>query len=261
VTGGSRGIGRAIAIELARQGAVVVINYVKNREAAERTLEEIHSAGGQAICVQADVCDADEVRSLMQATVEYLDGLDILVNNVGEFFFNPVDRTTQADWERVLSSNLSSVFLLCTAALPWMRRGGGGCIVNIGLSPVDRVRGAPNLAAYSIAKTGVLILSRSLAVEEAAHQIRVNCVSPGLIDNGYLPPDQKMWMEKRVPMGRLGKVEEVAQAVSFLASDQASYISGANLTVSGAWDWEDRPTDQDSLVEHLFGGDNDEDTL
>jgi 3-oxoacyl-[acyl-carrier protein] reductase len=260
VTGGSRGLGRAIALELAKQGADVVINYRKNREAAEGTAAEINSSGGRASCLQADVCDPCEVKRLIEEASARLGRLDILVNNVGEFFFSPLARTTHADWERVLNSNLHSVFMLCNAALPLMREA-GGCIVNIGLSPVDRVRGAPNVAAYSIAKTGVVILTRSLAVEEARHGIRVNCVSPGLIDNGYLPPAQQTWMEKRVPMGRLGKAEEVAQSVSFLASDSASYISGANLAVSGAWDWEDRPTSHDGLVDDLFGGGENEEKL
>lgn len=261
VTGSSRGIGRAIALDLARYGAAVAVNYRGNRKAAAEVAAEIGVMGGRAICVQADVADDEQVPRLIDATAEQLGGIDILVNNVGEFFFGSIEHTTQADWQRVLNSNLGSVFLLCNAALPLMREAGGGCIINIGLSPVDRVRGAPNVAAYSIAKTGVIILTRSLAVEEACHGIRVNCVSPGLIDNGYLPPAQQSWMEKRVPMGRLGKAEEVAHAVSFLASDLASYISGANLGVSGAWDWEDRPTSHDGLVDDLFGGGEDEETL
>jgi NAD(P)-dependent dehydrogenase (short-subunit alcohol dehydrogenase family) len=258
VTGGASGIGRAIVLEFSRQGAAVAINYRKDREGAEGLAAEINSEGGRAVCLQADVCDASEARRLVRESRESLGSLDILVNNVGEFFFNPLSRTTCADWERVLSSNLSSVFFLCKEAIPLMRREGGGCIVNIGLSPVDRVRGAANVAAYSIAKTGVVILTRSLAVEEARHGIHVNCVSPGLIDNGHLPQEQKVWMERRVPMGRLGTAEEVARAVSFLASDLAGYISGANLAVAGAWDWEDRPTAHDEIVENLFGGDEDD---
>jgi NAD(P)-dependent dehydrogenase (short-subunit alcohol dehydrogenase family) len=254
VTGSSRGIGRAIAVELARQGAVVAINYRSDREAAEAAVREITSAGGRAICVQADVCDAGEVRGLMHGVSDKLGGLHILVNNVGEFFFSSLAQTTRESWDRVLNSNLGSVFILCKAVLPLMRKVGGGSIINIGLSPVDRVRGAPNVSVYSIAKTGVLILTRSLAVEEARNGIRINCVSPGLIDNGHLPPEQKTWMEKRVPMGRLGTSEEVAQAVSFLVSDRAAYISGANLAVAGAWDWDDRPTAHDGVVAELFGG-------
>jgi NAD(P)-dependent dehydrogenase (short-subunit alcohol dehydrogenase family) len=126
-------------------------------------------------------------------------------------------------------------------------------VTNIGLSPVHLVRGAPNLAAYTIAKTGIVILSRTLAVEEAPYGIRVNCVSPGLIDNGMLAPEQEKWMRERVPAGRLGTAEEVAEAVAFLFSDRASYISGANLSVSGGWDWEDRPTEHDGHVSGLFG--------
>lgn len=143
---------------------------------------------------------------------------------------------------------------MCHAILPGMRERRKGRIINIGLSPTHMVRSAPNIAAYSISKTGVLILTRTLASEEAPYGITVNCLSPGLIDNGYLPPEQAKWMEKRVPMGRLGRPEEVANAVTFLVSKKASYISGANLSVSGAWDWDDRPTNHDNEVYDLFVG-------
>lgn len=158
------------------------------------------------------------------------------------------------EWRHVLDSNLSSAFYTSRAVLTGMRERGRGCIVNVGLSPVYMVRGAPNVAAYAIAKTGVVVMSMTMATEEAPHGIRVNCVSPGLIDTGYLPPEQAEWMQKRVPMGRMGRPEEVADAVLFLASERASYVSGANLTVSGGWDWQNRPTDHDGDVTSLFLG-------
>jgi 3-oxoacyl-[acyl-carrier protein] reductase len=133
-----------------------------------------------------------------------------------------------------------------------MRARRRGRVVNVGLSPVGLVRAAPNVAAYAVAKTGVVVMTMSLAVEEAPYGVTVNCVSPGLVDNGYLPPEQAEWMHKRVPMGRLGRPEEVADAVAFLVSDQASYVTGANLTVSGGWDWLNRPTDHDGDVTGLF---------
>jgi 3-oxoacyl-[acyl-carrier protein] reductase len=254
VTGSSRGIGKAIALGLARDGADVALNYHSNEGAALEVAEQIRALGRRAIIVKADVTVPDAGKALVAAVTEQLGAIDILVNNVGDFFFKPLGAMNPEEWRDVLESNLSSAYYLCHAVLPGMRDRQQGKIVNIGLSPVYLVRGAPNVAAYSIAKTGILILTRSLAVEEASHGIRVNCVSPGLIDNGYLPPEQKEWMQKRVPMGRLGRPEDIAEAVVFLSSESASYISGANLAVSGAWDWEDRPTSHDGTVQELFVG-------
>jgi NAD(P)-dependent dehydrogenase (short-subunit alcohol dehydrogenase family) len=252
ITGSSRGIGKANALCLARQGADVVINYRSNREAAQELVEQIQDLGQRAIAVQADVTLPNEAESLAATVAEQFGPIDILVNNVGDFFFKPLGQMSPDEWRYVLDSNLSSVHYLCKAVLPQMRARRYGRIVNIGLSPTYLVRGAPNVAAYSIAKTGVLILTRSLAAEEAPYGITVNCVSPGLINNGYLPPEQQEWMQRRVPMGRLGRPEEIGEAVVFLVSEKASYISGANLAVAGGWDWEDRPTQQDHLVHDLF---------
>lgn len=252
VTGSSRGIGRAIAVGLARSGIDIAVHYRQDEIAALETVEEIKSLGRQAIMVQGDLTVDGTALALISAASKQLGDPDILVNNVGEFFFKPLADTEDMEWRHVLDSNLGSVYRTCRAVIPKMRRRRRGQIVNLGLSPCYMIRGAPNISAYATAKTGVLVLTRSLAVEEAPYGIRINCVSPGLIDNGYLPPEQKEWMRKRVPMGRLGKPEDIAQAVTFLVSDQASYISGANLAVGGAWDWNDRPTDHDKDVHGLF---------
>ena len=252
VTGSSRGLGKAIAIGLAREGADVTINYCRDKHSANETADEIRSLGRRAIVVRADLTDLSSAPTLVAAATQQLGDVDILVNNVGEFFFKPLAAMDQAEWNHVINSNLGSVYQMCRAVLPGMRQRRQGQIINIGLSPTYLVRGAPNISAYAIAKTGVLVLTRSLAVEEAPFGLRVNCVSPGLIDNGHLPPEQKSWMEKRVPMGRLGTPENIADAVVFLVSGKASYISGANLAVGGAWDWEDRPTNHDKAVHKLF---------
>lgn len=257
VTGSSRGIGRAIALCLARHGADVVVNYHSNKDAAEEVTAQIQALGRKAVAVAADVSAAEGAAALIDAAGGQFGAVDILVNNVGDFFFKPLGLMGHDEWRHVMESNLSSVYYACHAALPGMRERKRGRIINIGLSTVYQVRAATNVAAYSIAKTGVLILTRSLAVEEAPNGINVNCVSPGLIDTGYMPPEMIEWMRKRVPLGRLGRPEEVAEAVAFLASGKADYISGANLAVSGAYDWEDRPTTYDSEVHNLFlGGDS-----
>lgn len=254
VTGASRGIGRAIAVELARRGHDVAVNYHRDADAAAAVVAEIRALGRRAVALRADVSQPEAAPELIARVEAELGPLRVLINNVGQFVFRPLTATTEALWRSTLDSNLNSVFYLCRAALPAMRARRDGRIVNLGLSPVHLVRGAPNIAAYAVAKTGVLVLTRSLAVEEAPHGITVNCVSPGLIDNGHLPPAQREWMARRVPMGRLGRAEEIADAVAFLVAPSSGYISGANLAVAGAWDWEDRPTAHDGLVDALFGG-------
>ncbi|HZF10001.1 MAG TPA: SDR family oxidoreductase [Thermoanaerobaculia bacterium] len=254
VTGSSRGIGRTIAVELARRGADVAVNYHSAQGAAAEVVGEIRALGRRAIAVQADMERGEEAARLVETVERELGPIDLLVNNVGDFVLKPLAAMRHDEWHHVLDSNLSSAYYLCRAVLPGMRQRRKGSLCNIGLSPCHLVRGAPNLAAYSIAKTGILILTRSLATEEAPYGITVNCVSPGLIDNGHLPPEQAEWMLKRVPMGRLGRAEEVAEAVAFLLSEGASYVSGANLAVAGGWDWEDRGTGYDREVHDLFVG-------
>jgi 3-oxoacyl-[acyl-carrier protein] reductase len=252
VTGASRGIGRAIAERLGAAGWDVAVNYRSNEAAAAEVVAAVEAGGRRAVAVGGDVADPDGAARVVAATEERLGPVDVLVNNVGEFFFKPLGAMSADEWRSVLDSNLSSAFYTTSAALPGMRARRRGRVVNVGLSPVGLVRAAPNVAAYAVAKTGVVVMTMSLAVEEAPYGVTVNCVSPGLVDNGYLPPEQAEWMHKRVPMGRLGRPEEVADAVAFLVSDQASYVTGANLTVSGGWDWLNRPTDHDGDVTGLF---------
>ena len=253
VTGASRGIGSTIALELARHGADVTVNYRSSLAEATDTVKKIEETGSNGWTIQADVTIEEDAKRLVQEATELMGRIDILINNTGEFFFGSMMQTSTEDFNRVLQSNLGSVFQMCKAVIPGMS-GKGGSIVNIGLSPVDRVRGAANVGSYSIAKTGVLILTRTLAAEVAEAGIRINCVSPGLIDNGHLPAAQAEWMQRRVPLGRLGTSAEVAAAVIFLVSPAASYISGSVLEVSGAWDWLNRPVDHDTIVDDLFGG-------
>jgi 3-oxoacyl-[acyl-carrier protein] reductase len=254
VTGGARGIGRALCERLAGDGFRVAVNYRSDAATARSLVERLRSAGAHAVEIQADVCDPEQAAYLVQAAAEHFGtGVSVLVNNVGEFTLSPVAATSVQRWDDVIDSNLNSAFYVTRAALPAMRDQRFGRIVTIGLSASLIVRGAPNIAAYAVAKTGIAVLTRSLAVEEAPHGITVNCVAPGLIDNGHLLPQQKTWMAERVPAGRLGTGEDIAESVAFLVSDRAAYVSGATLAVSGAWDWEDRPTDHDDGVLQVYG--------
>lgn len=252
VTGASRGIGAVIAEALGGAGWDVAVNYRSDEVAAREVAGRIEAGGRRAVAIQADVSRPEEAGAAVAEARDRLGPVEVLVNNVGEFFFKPLGAMTPDEWRLVIDSNLSSAFYLSQAVLPQMRGRRRGRVVNVGLGPVSLVRAAPNVAAYAIAKTGVVVLTSSMAVEEAPYGITVNCVSPGLIDNGYLPAEQADWMKARVPMGRLGRAEEVADAVLYLVSDRASYVSGANLSVSGGWDWLNRPTDHDGDVTGLF---------
>jgi NAD(P)-dependent dehydrogenase (short-subunit alcohol dehydrogenase family) len=254
VTGGARGIGRALCERLAADGYRVVVNYRSDAGAARALVEQLLTTGAEAVAIQADVCDPDQAEALVAAAGNHFGtSVSVLVNNVGEFSLSPVAATSVQRWNDVITSNLHSAFYVTRAALPAMRDQGHGRIVTLGLSVSLILRGTPNIAAYSVAKTGIAVLTRSLAVEEARHGITVNCVAPGLIDNGHLLPEQRQWMAARVPAGRLGTGGDIAEAVSFLISDRAAYISGATLAVAGAWDFEDRPTDHDAGVIDVYG--------
>lgn len=253
VTGGHRGIGRAVSERLAADGFAVAVNYRADERAADEVVAGIRARGGMAAAFRADVCVPDQVTATFTAIKAHFGASPaVVVNNVGEFDLRPVVDTSPAQWHQIIESNLNSAFYVTHAALSPMRAEHFGRIVFIGMAPTLELRGAPSIAAYAVAKTGVAVMARTLAVEEAAHGITVNCIAPGLIDTGYLPPEQAKWMQARVPMGRLGRPDEVADAISYVISDRANYVSGATLSVSGAWDWQDRPVAHDDIVSSVF---------
>src|SRR5260370_5802060 len=232
VTGGSRGIGAAIAKRLAADGANVAITYTKGADAAASVVKEIERGGGKAIAIQADAADADAVRSAVERTVTKLGRLDVLVNNAGRIIPVPVEETTRADFDRVFAVNVRGVFVATQAALKHLKP--GGRIIMIGSCLGERVF-MPGLAPYAATKGAVKIFTQGLARELGARGITVNNVQPGPIDTD-LNPASGEWaagQKAAVPLGRYGRVDEIAALVAFVAGPESSFINGANLTVDG----------------------------
>ena len=234
VTGASRGIGRAIALKLAAQGARVVVNYQKSADAAAQVVEEIRAAGGEATAVQADVSKFDEAHALVKATIETFGRLDIVVNNAGTTRDNLIALLKEEDWDVVLATNLKSAWNMCKAATRPMMKQRYGRIVNI--TSVSGLAGQGGQSNYSASKAGMIGMTKALAKELGARNITVNAVAPGYVPtelSSTTPDEMKEIMLKMTPLGRYGTVEDIANAVAFLVSDEASYITGQTLSVDG----------------------------
>jgi 3-oxoacyl-[acyl-carrier protein] reductase len=234
VTGASRGIGRAVARELALRGAAVVVNYNKSSEAAEATVQEIQAAGGKAVAFQADVTNSEAAQNLVRFTVETFGDLHILVNNAGITRDMLIMMMPEEDWDAVLNANLKSTFNCSKAAVKHMLRKRYGRIVSI--ASVAGQMGNPGQTNYSASKAGQIGFTKALAREVAARNITVNAIAPGFIDTEILnamPPGTLEAALKMVPLARKGLPEEIGYAVAFLVSDQAAYITGQVLGVDG----------------------------
>ena len=236
VTGGGRDIGRAIALQLADAGAAVIVNYHSSAAGADATVAEISRHGGRAVAVQADVTQADDARRLVDEAVAACEGsLDILVNNAGGLLARKkLDEMDEAFWDAVMAVNLKSVFLVTQAALPHLSS--GGAIVNVA-SLAARDGGGGGSVAYATAKGGVLTMTRGLSKELASRKIRVNAVSPGLINttfhDTFTPDAVRKMVAGKTSVGREGESDDVASAVVFLASDAAAYINGESVEING----------------------------
>jgi len=234
VTGASRGLGRAVAVELARRGANVVVNYNQSADAAAQVVAEVEAAGGQGKAVQADVSDYAQAEALIKGTVADFGSLEILVNNAGTTRDMLIMMMPEDDWDTVLRTNLKSAYNCCKAAVKAMMRKRYGRIIN--MTSVSGLMGNAGQTNYSASKAGLVGLTKALAREVAARNITVNAVAPGFVPTALttgLPEELKEASLRAIPLGRWGTVEDVAYAVAFLASDEAAYITGHVLSVDG----------------------------
>jgi len=234
VTGGSRGIGRAVCLELARRGAHVVLCYAGNTEAAQSTVAACEALGVRALAIQASVADEAAIQTLVAQTLETFGRVDILVNSAGITRDGLTMRMSQADFDAVVDTNLKGTFLCMKAACRPMVKQRCGRIVAV--SSVVGLRGNPGQTNYAASKAGLIGLGKSLAKELASRDVTVNLVAPGLIDTDMtaaLPEAARAALLASIPMGRMGAAEDVARAVAFLASDEAAYITGQVLCVDG----------------------------
>ena len=236
VTGASRGIGRAVAAVLAREGWAVCVNYLERRDAAESLVRELRAQGRAAMAFQADIADRKAADACVRAASEELGPVELLVNNAWisrQGLFQDLD---DAAWDRLLAVNLTGPRNAVLAVLPHMLSEKRGCVVNI--SSMWGLRGASCEAAYAATKAGVIGLTRSLALELAPSGIRVNCVAPGCVETDMvrvLGEDTRRMLAEETPLGRLGRPEDVAEAVAFLASEKAAFITGQVLAADGGF--------------------------
>ena len=236
VTGGSRGIGRGIALRLAENGARIAIAYRSNKAAAQESLRQMQRAGADCVAVETDISEPARAEQLIKTVGDRFGRLDILVNNVGHFGWGTLCESTVEDWQEIFDSNVRTVFYMCRAGLPLMRKGRWGRIINLGAVGAERAFGQAKISAYAAAKAAVVAMSRSLALEEAKNAITVNVVNPSNIDEKALSLEEaRKLRDARYPIGRPPTVEDVSAAVAFFASAEAEYVTGQVVNVSGGW--------------------------
>lgn len=231
ITGSTKGIGLGIARRLARDGYAIALNYRSDAEAAAAALAEIQQLTETGV-FQADVADPSAAEGLIRAVVDRFGRLDVLVNNAGPFLLKRPFDTSVEEWRAMIDGNLSSAFYCSKFALPYLREV-AGTIVNIGTLNAETGRGASNTMAYTVAKTGLVVLTRSMARAEGRSGVRINVVNPGFIETYSTTDDDRIQIPPMVPLGRLGEPEDIAEAVAFLVSERAGYITGAVLNVTG----------------------------
>jgi len=235
ITGGAKGIGRGIALDLATQKWKIAFCYRASDAEAQKTSAAITERGGEPLAVRCDVSDPIAAKNLVLQVEKQWAKIDVLINGAGPYHRINLFEETVDGWREMFDGNLHPIFYLAQAVAPGMKTRKSGRIINFSMANADQMIAQPDVTAHYIAKAGVLILTRTLAKLLAPHGITVNAVSPGFIDSGSAPPEELAGMTKRIPAGYIGTVDDTVAAVRYLLSNEARYVNGANIQISGAW--------------------------
>jgi 3-oxoacyl-[acyl-carrier protein] reductase len=235
ITGGAKGIGRGIALDLASRQWKIAVCYRTSDTEARTTAQEIMQRGGQALAIRCDVSDPVAAKNMVTQVEQEWGRIDALINGAGPYHrVNLFDETVEG-WNDMFDGNLHPIFYLVQAVAPGMKGRKSGRIISFSMANADQMEAQPDVTAHYIAKAGVLILTRTLAKLLAPYGITVNAISPGFIDSGSAPPQELAAMTKRIPAGYIGTVDDTVAAVRYLLSEEARYVNGANIQISGAW--------------------------
>lgn len=235
ITGGAKGIGRGIALDLASRHWKIAFCYRTSDVEAKKTAQAIRDHGGHALPLQCDVADPVAAKALVAQVEKEWGRIDVLINGAGPYHrINVFDETVEG-WNEMFDGNLHPIFYLAQAVAPGMKARKAGRIISFSMANADQMEAQPEVTAHYIAKAGVLILTRTLAKTLAPYGITVNAISPGFIDSGSAPPEELASVTKRIPAGYIGTVEDTVAAVRYLLSEDARYVNGANIQISGGW--------------------------
>lgn len=235
ITGGAKGIGRGIALDLAAQKCKIAFCYRTSEAEAQSTSAAITERGGQALAIRCNVSDPVAAKDLVSQVEKQWGRIDVLINGAGPYHRINLFEETVEGWREMFDGNLHPIFYLAQAVTPGMKTRKFGRIINFSMANADQMISQPDVTAHYIAKAGVLILTRTLAKLLAPHGITVNAISPGFIDSGSAPPEELAGMTKRIPAGYIGTVDDTVAAVRYLLSSEARYVNGANIQISGGW--------------------------
>ncbi|HRI39335.1 MAG TPA: SDR family oxidoreductase [Nitrospira sp.] len=235
ITGGAKGIGRGIALDLAARHWKIALCYRNSETEANATAQDIMTQGGRSLAIRCDVSDPVAAKGLITRVEQDWGRIDVLINGAGPYHrINLFDETVEG-WNEMFDGNLHPIFYLAQAVAPGMKARKTGRIINFSMANADQMEAQPDVTGHYIAKAGVLILTRTLAKLLAPYGITVNAISPGFIDSGSAPPQELAGMTKRIPAGYIGTVDDTVAAVRYLLSDEARYVNGANIHISGGW--------------------------